>query len=178
MDNDGIWGINSRIHGYSPILLRRTGDFSKKLIEDYHQRTLLGGVQATMRGIRERFWIANLRSAVKSIIYNCNLFKRYCNGLMKPPAKGNLPRFHSELNEPFQTTRIDFAGPLIYKDCDQEIKGYILILTCATTRAAHLKLSRSMLTLINFYWKTENSKFIFHFFIFKFNCRIAQVEKP
>ena len=35
MDNDGIWRINSRIHGCSPILLPRTGDFTKRLIEDY-----------------------------------------------------------------------------------------------------------------------------------------------
>ena len=80
MDNDGIWRINSPIHGYSPILLPRTGVFTKRLIEDYHQRTLHGGVQATMCAIRERFWIPKLRSAVKSIIYNCNLCKRYRKG--------------------------------------------------------------------------------------------------
>ena len=34
MDNDGIWKINSRIHGYSAILLPRTGDFTKIQIED------------------------------------------------------------------------------------------------------------------------------------------------
>ena len=50
------------------------------------------------------------------------------------------------MGKPFQTTGIDFAGPLIYKDRDQEMKGYIVILTCGTTRAVHLKLSRSMLT--------------------------------
>ena len=64
---------------------------------------------------------------------------------MKRPATGNLPRFGSELGEPFQTTGIDFAELLIYKYHDQEMKGYIVILTCATTRAVHLKLSRSML---------------------------------
>ena len=146
MDNDGIWRINSRIHGYSPILLPRTGDFTKRLIEDYHQRTLHGGVQAAMCAIRERFWIPKLRSAVKSIIYICNLCKRYPKGPLKRPATGNFPRFRSELGEPFQATGIDFVGPLIYKDHDQEMKGYIVILTCATTRAVHLKLSGSMLT--------------------------------
>ena len=64
---------------------------------------------------------------------------------MKRPATGNLPRFRSKLGEPLQTTGIDFAGPLIYKDRDQDMKGYIVILTCARTRAVYLKLSRSML---------------------------------
>ena len=36
MDNDGILRINSRIHGYSPILLPRTGDFTTRVIENYH----------------------------------------------------------------------------------------------------------------------------------------------
>ena len=53
MVNDGIWRINSRIHGYLPILRPRTGDFWKTLIEDYHQRTLHGRVQATMCAIRK-----------------------------------------------------------------------------------------------------------------------------
>ena len=55
MDNDGIWRINSRIHEYLPILLPRNGDFTKRLIEDYHQRAPRGGVQATMCGIPEIF---------------------------------------------------------------------------------------------------------------------------
>ena len=87
-----------------------------------------------------------MRSAVKSIIYNCNLCKRYRKGPQKRPAPGNLRKFRSELGEPFQATGIDFAGPLIYKDRDQEMKGYIVILTCATAGAVHLKLSRSILT--------------------------------
>ena len=146
MDNDGIWRINSQIRGYSPILLPRTGDFTIRVIEDYHQRTLHGGMQATMCGIREKFWIPKLRIAVKGIIYNCNLCNRYRKGPLKPPATGSLLRFCSELGELFQTTGIGFAGPLIYKDGDQEMKGYIVIFPCAATRAVHLKLFRSMLT--------------------------------
>ena len=41
MDNDGIWRINRKIHGY---LLPRTADFMKSIIEDYQQRTLHGGM--------------------------------------------------------------------------------------------------------------------------------------
>ena len=95
-----------------------------------------------MCAIRERLWIPKLRSAIKSIIYKCSL----CKGPLKRPATRNLPIFCSELDEPFQTTRIDFGGLLIYRERDQEMKRYIVIFTCATTRAVHLKLSRSMLT--------------------------------
>ena len=33
-------------------------------------------------------------------------------------------------------------------------------------------------SVINYYWNIENSKYIFQFSIFEFNCRITQVEKP
>jgi transposase InsO family protein len=40
-------------------------------------------------------------------------------------------------------TGLDFAGPL-YTKKDQSAKSYILLLTCATTRALHLELSSDM----------------------------------
>ena len=52
MDNDRIWRINSQIHGYSPILLPKTGDFTKRLIKDY-QRTLHRGVQRLVTYLRD-----------------------------------------------------------------------------------------------------------------------------
>ena len=53
-------------------LLPRTGDFTERFIEEYHQKTLHERVQATMCSIRERFWIPKLTSAVNHVIYNCN----------------------------------------------------------------------------------------------------------
>ena len=90
-----------------------------------------------MCGKREKFWILKLRRAVKSIIYNWTT---------ETTSNRIFPIFRSELGEPFQTTEIDFAGSLIYKDCNRERKGYIVILTCAITRAVHLKSPGSMLT--------------------------------
>ena len=91
-----------------------------------------------MCGIRERFEIPKLRSAAKSIICNCNLCKTYCKGPLKPSAMVNFLILPSELDMLSQAIRIDFTVPLIYKQWDQEIKGYIVILTCATSRAVHL----------------------------------------
>ena len=93
MDNNGIWRINLRIHGYSPLLFPRTGDFTKRLIKVYHQRTLHGEMQATICGMREIFWIPKFRSEVKSIIYNCNLLdKSYRKRPLKPPTTKNFAK--------------------------------------------------------------------------------------
>ena len=88
------------------------------------------GVEATMCGIRERFWTPKSRNVVKRNIYNCNLCKIYRKESQKPPATWNLPRFLSEMGEPLQTTGTNYTA----------------IFTFATTRSVHLKLFKSILT--------------------------------
>ena len=45
---------------------------------------------------------------------------------------------------PFETTGIDYAGPLyVQEENDKELrKCYILLFTCATVRAVHLEITR------------------------------------
>lgn len=45
---------------------------------------------------------------------------------------------------PFEVTGIDFAGPLYTKDQGRNKKSYILLFTCAVTRAIHLELVTDM----------------------------------
>ena len=55
-----------------------------------------------------------------------------------------MPTFRTEGGKPFQTTGIDFAGPLSYKIAKKEQgKCYIVIFTCATSRAVHLEMTKS-----------------------------------
>ena len=42
--------------------------------------------------------------------------------------------------EPFATTRVDVAGPILYKEKKQECKAYIVIFTRAVIQAIQLKL--------------------------------------
>ena len=59
------------------------------------------------------------------------------------PAKAALPEFCTQVSRPFQCTGIDFAGPLKYKVNKREEKAYVLMFTCATSRAIHLELTRT-----------------------------------
>ena len=59
------------------------------------------------------------------------------------PITAALPEFRTEVSRPFQYTGVDFAGPLKYKVNKREEKAYVLIFTCATSRAVHLELTRS-----------------------------------
>ena len=57
---EGTIMVKSLIPGYTPILLPQRGEFTRRVIEYYHIKTLHGGVTATMSKIREKFWILKL----------------------------------------------------------------------------------------------------------------------
>lgn len=70
------------------------------------------------------------------------------------PDLPDLPGFRVSDSPPFLNTGLDFAGPLYVKissnkkgnsESGPELnKVYVLLLTCAATRAVHLKLTRAL----------------------------------
>ena len=60
------------------------------------------------------------------------------------PTTSALPEFRTEVSRPFQYVGIDFAGPLKCKvSKTKEENAYVLIFTCATSKAVHLELTRT-----------------------------------
>ena len=63
---------------------------------------------------------------------------RYQGVTARPPSSPDLPDYRvNYLTHAFQATGLDFAGPLF-------VKEYILLLTCASSRAIHLELVPDM----------------------------------
>ena len=58
--------------------------------------------------------------------------------------EGYLPRFRTQPSRPFAKVGVDFFGPL-YVD-NSAAKVWVLLITCATSRAVHLELVRSQAT--------------------------------
>ena len=55
-----------------------------------------------------------------------------------------MPQLRLEASRPFETTGVDFAGPLAFKVTKKEQgKCYILLFTFSTSRAVHLELTRT-----------------------------------
>ena len=142
LENETIFQ-DSRIKDYKPILLPKRGEFTRRLIEHYHLKTIHGGVQSTMTKIREKFWIPNLRSLVKTLVHKCNLCKKGRLKKMKSPFTSDLPTMRTEFMRAWTFTGVDLAGPIYYKikvkkGPAEVYKCYLVLFTCATTRAVHL----------------------------------------
>ena len=156
-EEEGTIMVKTRVPGYKPILLPQRGEFTRRVIEYYHIKTLHGGVASTMSKIREKFWIPKLRSLVKTLVHRCNLCKRGRVKRLHHAATSDLPTFRTEYSRPWAVIGVDHAGPLEYKELEttQEpprrgkktwiiSKLYIVLFTCTLSRAVHLGLCKSL----------------------------------
>ena len=145
LDNTGIWRVNTRIQGYKPIYIPRGTGLDILLVRHSHEQIGHGGVSSTMGKVRERYWIPKLRTIVKSVVHKCYTCKKYRAKRLAAPPTAALPEFRTTLTEPFAVTGVDFAGPLLYRSEQKTTeKAYIILYTCASTRAVHLKLVKGM----------------------------------
>ena len=152
---DGFLRLKGRFENSSltydekyPILLRGAYDsyFTKLIIWDAHHNVYHEGVESTLNFVRNKFWITKGRKSVKDTIKKCITCKRLHGKALIPPSSPDLPDFRvTDLMNSFQATGLDYAGPLFVKDNINSVsKVYILLLTCASSRAIHLELTPDM----------------------------------
>ena len=133
-----------RVQGYKLIYLEN-GVFAEKLVQCVHQKIGHLGVASTMATLKEKWCMIYMRAQVKKQIRQCNI----CKVFSMKPFKGNitvpLPKFPTEVSRPFQYSGVDFCGPVVYRENQEEAKAFVIIFTCAAMRAVHLELTKSQL---------------------------------
>ena len=97
-----------------------------------------------MAEITKKWWIPKLRSKVKKMVNTCHVCKVFSTKPYGATARADMPQCRLEASRPFETTGVDFAGPIAFKIAKKEQgKCYILPFTCATSRAIHLELKKT-----------------------------------
>ena len=89
--------------------------------------------------LHQEFWVPTARQRVKSIMRKCTICKKYSGKFYPTPDPAPLPEIRVRDAPPFTITRVDFTGALYVQEHNQELKVYICLFTCATSRAIHLK---------------------------------------
>merc|ERR1712035_227070 len=92
--------------------------------------------------MRENFWIPKGRQGVKSTIKMCYTCKRLEGRPYQYPSPPPLPKERVEEARPFEIVGLDYTGfiEVLNPDTKREQKVYVVLLTCAVTRAVHLEL--------------------------------------
>jgi hypothetical protein len=143
---EGIIYVQTRIPGgqgasSSLVLLPKSCSFVVLLIRYFHQQVMHGGLSLTLSKIRKQFWILCGRQAVKSVINKCVFCRRVKGKSYHYPLPPALPAFRSE-GGAFKNVGVDYAGPFHVTTG----KAYLLLFTCAVTRAIHLELTEDLTT--------------------------------
>ena len=112
------------------------------------------GVRETLMQVRSKFWIVRGRQVVKKIISRCLTCKRRESKSYGLPPAPPLPEYRVESDVGFTRVGVDYAGPLFVKNTysnDKTMyKSYIVIYTCASSRAVNLDLSVMQLVKLSF----------------------------
>ena len=127
-----------------PLLLRNNSYFTKLTVLDSHEKVFYNGVSITLNFIRAPYWIIKGRQTVKSILRKCVTCKLVHGKTVTPPKEPSLPSFRVDYTYPFETVGTDYAGPMFHKFTNGrnvEMKKYLLLITCTSTRAAHLEVT-------------------------------------
>ena len=153
LDDDKIQRAKTRISEANnlpydirfPIVLQGGRRFVTLLILHQHYKVKHLGVESTLASLRTRLWITKARQNVKKVLSRCVTCKFCQSRAMKSRTEGNLPKERVCTDFPFETTGVDYAGPFyvrdIYGDSKDMNKCYMLLFTCATSRALHLELT-------------------------------------
>ncbi|XP_070855417.1 uncharacterized protein [Drosophila suzukii] len=117
--------------------------FTELVIQNSHQATLHGGAHLTLAHTRYKFWIPNVRQAVRTILRKCITCFR-ASPSIGSQLMGDLPvpRVNPP-NRPFIATGVDYTGAIEIKAArlrgTSTYKGYIAIFVCLATKAVHLE---------------------------------------
>lgn len=156
LDHEGVMRSGTRLEKANltydekhPILLPPNDWYTMLWMKHSHKKTLHGGPQLMLQYLRNKYWIPNARRLAKTIISECIICYRQrkipCEQLM-----GSLPRQRITPGKPFETTGVDYCGPMTIKErkgrCKIQTKGYVAVFVCLKTRAVHLELVSELTT--------------------------------
>lgn len=149
LDKDGLIRVGGRLGNstlgwdqkHPPILPRRS-HLSDIIIDDAHLSCLHGGPTETLSVSRKEAWIIRAASKAKRCARMCRNCFKY-RPKLGHQMMGNLPPDRTTLVHPFQTSGVDYAGPIQMsmskgrgrKSC----KGYICLFKCFATKAIYLE---------------------------------------
>lgn len=151
LDDSGVLRMNGRVGNAEimeqkrAIILPSDSRFVFLLIQHYHsQQVMHGGVQITLRALREKYWIIHMRRQVQKLIHKCIVCYR-TKKLLLTQRMAELPSFRTRQARPFTFVGTDYAGYFEIKASERKnaptTKAYIALFMCLTTKAFHLEVA-------------------------------------
>ena len=151
VDNDGLLRVGGRLRRADvphevahPILLPNQSHVTDLVVRHLHAKVEHSGREATLSEVRHRgYWIVRGRAAVSRCILKCVKCIRQ-RGTPMTQKMSDLPRERIEAVEPFTFTGADYFGPFYIREKRSEVKRWVVMFTCLSSRAVHLETATSL----------------------------------
>ena len=151
LDKDGIIRCHGRFKNAidmpeetkKPIYLPKKEHWTTLLIKEFHKRLFHAGTSNTLSLMRYIYWIPQGRSAVKAVIYQSSVCRKYNGGPYKMPKLADWPKERINKAASFTYTGLDYIGPFYVKE-NKDKKVWVCIFTCVTVLAVHLEIVDDM----------------------------------
>ena len=119
-------------HGYHP--------FTIGYIRCKHVHVNCSSRQHTLHSIRKEIEGPKLTSAIKKVVWACDLCRILRARPYAYPQQPPLPRERLLCQRPFAVCGIDYSGPHYVKQGRASLKVWIALFTCMVSRAIHLEI--------------------------------------
>ena len=152
LDKYGIIRVHTSVKNFkgltfeqiNPILMPTEDPYTFLIAKTSHIIVGHMGLKATIRNMRNKYWVVKYTKVVRKVIINCQTCITQRGKRYHVPASPELPEFRFDLDVPFATTCVDMTGFFLCKDKDQnERKAYILLFVCMSTGCGHVEVVES-----------------------------------
>ncbi|XP_058817361.1 uncharacterized protein LOC131680666 [Topomyia yanbarensis] len=114
------------------------------LVDWFHRRFRHANRETVFNEIRQRFDISQLRRLLDKVTRSC-VWCRIAKSSPRPPAMAPLPEMRvTSFIRPFTFTGMDYFGPVLVRMGRSNVKRWVALFTCLTTRAIHLEVVHSL----------------------------------
>ncbi|XP_067637293.1 uncharacterized protein [Eurosta solidaginis] len=154
LDDVGVVRVNGRLNNAAalstdarrPIILPKVHRVTNLIVDHYHSSWRHQNDETIIAELRRRYWIPNVRVAVKQASRRCLKCKKD-RGQPAVPMMGQLPEDRvTPFVKPFTYVGLDYMGPFTVVSGRRSEKRWIALFTCLTTRAVHLEIARDLST--------------------------------
>ncbi|XP_068201657.1 uncharacterized protein [Palaemon carinicauda] len=115
------------------------------IVLHYHVLNLHCNTNTLVIILRQQFWVEKIRQSVKKILKWCLLCKKVQNQPLSLTGFPPLPPERVNHEVPFSCVGVDYTGNISVSENEAEDKkAYVLLSTCATSRAIALYMCKSM----------------------------------
>ena len=153
LDEKGIMRVGGRLRkgdiatdSKFPIIVPKESIAARRILEWCHMMVEHSGRTTSLNEARSRgYWVINSSSIVRRIVHKC-VHCRSLRGKFGQQKMADLPKDRTEPEAPFTCCGVDMFGPFYVKEGRKELKRYVALFTCFSSRAIHMEVANSMST--------------------------------